>query len=404
MKRRQFVKLSGGAAMLAMAGYVNYGFGRTTEGLVDTPKQRMDYTRELLKKLCTDIGPRPTGSEAFSRGAKIIRNEMLRSLKDVEYDVYKFDRWILDGTSEFIVGGQHIEAISAYGGKGTPSEGIHGILQRNKNGFELVDESTGERKAIISIAPFGKGITHYQSIKNAVLPSFSVGKQDVPLLNNAVRDRRPSWLKASVRIVPGAQGSNIIGKLPGDLTDEILFLAHADTVYNSPGANDNTASVIVMLMLAHAASGRKRRHPITFVATDGEEFGHQGAEHYAQTCKEINTMKNFRYVVNFDSLTYGLNLQISSKDEDLKDILRDIHKDLQIKATPNFDDKTGFVMDSGPFSDSGAKALHANSRGYDEKTLPVYHRPDDTADMVPLDSVEVSFLVFDEFIKRIDKL
>jgi hypothetical protein len=76
---------------------------------------------------------------------------------------------------------------------------------------------------------------------------------------------------------------------------------------------------------------------------------------------------------------------------------------LNINTTPIFDDKDGFVMDSAPFRPSGAKALHANSRGYDEKTLPIYHRPDDNAFNVPLDCVEIGFLVFDEFIKRIDQ-
>lgn len=83
-------------------------------------------------------------------------------------------------------------------------------------------------------------------------------------------------------------------------------------------------------------------------------------------------------------------------------MIHKIHKDLNIDAKPIFDESDGYVMDSLPFRPSGAKALHANSRGYDEKTLPVYHRPDDTADKVPLDCVENSFLVFDEFIKRID--
>jgi hypothetical protein len=88
----------------------------------------------------------------------------------------------------------------------------------------------------------------------------------------------------------------------------------------------------------------------------------------------------------------------------VKDVIRDIHKELNIESAPIYGENDGFVMDSLPFKPSGAIALHANSRGYDEKTLPVYHRPDDTADKVPLDCVEISFQVFDEFIKRVDRL
>jgi hypothetical protein len=159
-----------------------------------------------------------------------------------------------------------------------------------------------------------------------------------------------------------------------------------------------------MLMLAHAAAARGCDHTLTFVATDNEEFGLMGATHYGEKRLANNTMKDLRYVVNFDSLTYGPNLWISSKQDDIKNLIRSIHKDLNIKSTPIFDDSDGFVMDSEPFRPSGAKALHANSRGYDEKTLPVYHRPDDNANNVPLDCVEIGFLVFDEFIRRVDKM
>jgi hypothetical protein len=377
----------------------------TAGELVNTPLKRLDYTRKLLKKLCTDIGPRPSGSEAFARGAKIIRKEMELSLPQVSYDRFDFEKWELLGASEFVLGGQRIEAIPSYGGEGTPQEGIKGVLEKTSTGFSLVDAGTNQAKALITIGPYGKAIAHHQfRVHPPTLPSFSIGKQDVPLLERSVEDKTPAWINARVRFVPHSQGLNIVGKLPGKRKEEIVFVAHADTVYNAPGANDNTASVIVMLMLAHAAAARTNDHTLTFVATDNEEFGLMGARHYAEQRLSNNTMNNIRFVVNFDSLTYGPNLWVSSKQDDIKDLIRTIHKDLHIKGTPIFDDSDGFVMDSEPFRPSGAKALHANSRGYDEKTLPVYHRPDDNATNVPLDCVEIGFLVFDEFIRRVDKL
>lgn len=405
MKRRKFVSLAAGGALFAIAGNPAFGETGNAADLVSTPGKRLDYTRRLLKKLCNDIGPRPSGSKGFAKGAEIIRKEMKLSLPQVHFDPYKFEKWELNEEAEFIVGGQRIEAIPAAGGIGTSLEGIHGVLQKSKNGFSLIDPLTKDIKANITIGSFGKGTTRSALRRDqAPLPSFSIGKQDVPLLENAERDKVPAWTKFVVRYTTDADGFNIVGRLPGKQKEEILILAHADTVYNTPGGNDNTASVIVMLMLAHAAAARANNHSITFVATGNEEFGMLGANNYAEKCKQAGTFENFKYVINFDSLTYGPNLWISSKQEDVKDILRSIHKDLQIKSTPIFDSSDGFVMDSEPFRHDGAKGLHANSRGYDEKTLPVYHRPDDTADAVPLDCVESSFLVFDEFIKRIDKL
>jgi hypothetical protein len=406
MKRRDFVAMLGSASLVSMTGCSGSLVNSPRDGaLVDTPRKRLEYTQRLLKKLCTDIGPHPTGTPAFDRAAGIIKKEMELSLPSVEYDKFNVALWELLEKPEFILGGQDIETFPSFGGEGTPQEGIIGILNKTGGGFSLVDPATGKAKAQISISTYGKAITHYQARTNPPsIPSFGVGKQDVPLLEKAVRDKIPALMKSRVRYTPHAAGMNIIGRLPGKRTDEILIVAHADTVYCAPGANDNTASVIVMLMMAHAAAGRVSEHTLTFVATDAEEFGMFGAKHYGEKRAEEGTMKNIRFVANFDSLTYGPNLWISSKNDDIKEIIRAIHSDLHINTTPKFDDSDGFVMDSDPFRPSGAKAFHANSRGYDEKTLPVYHRPDDNASSVPLDCVETSFLVFDDFMKRVDKM
>ncbi|MEJ7694281.1 M28 family metallopeptidase [Daejeonella sp.] len=404
MKRRDFVGLTSAGMVLTLAGFPVFA-QQDQSGLVGTPKQRQEYTLNLLRKLCTEIGPRPSGSKSFAKGAKIIKQEMKRSLPYVGYDTYDFEKWELIRDPEFLIGGQRIEAVPAYGEEGTSIVGMKGFIQKSNSGFIIVDELSGKPAASITISPYGKAITHYQGRTSGnTIPSFSIGKQDKPLLESAVKNRTQAWVKFPTRFIPGAKGCNIVGKLPGKRKDEILFLAHADTVYNSPGANDNTASVILMMMLAHSAATSNYNHTLTFVATDNEEFGYFGANHYAEKCIADDTMQNIRFVINLDSLTYGNNLWISSKQEQIKDILKKIHKDLNIDSAPIFDSSDGFVMDSEPFRPSGAQALHANSRGYDEKTLPVYHRPDDTADTVPLDSVENSFLVFDEFLRRIDKI
>lgn len=408
MERRDFISMMGGVPFLAKTEG-NYRKPQEKglqdkDGPVTTPAKRLDYTRTLLDKLCADIGPRPTGSAAYMRGARIIKAEMERSLPSVEYDRYTFERWELVDKPEFLLGGQDIEIFPAHGSVGTPPDGVSGVLVKNGNGFMLADSRSGEAKARLSVSSYGRAIPHFQRRSDPpAVPSIGVGRQDVPLFENAVRDGTHCYLKAWTRYIPGDPGLNIVGRLPGRRQDEILFIAHADTVYSSPGANDNTASVIIMLMLAHAAAGKSFDHTLTFVAADGEEYGLLGAENYAKRRAADGTMKNIRYVVNFDSLTYGPNLWINSEENDLKEMIRSIHNDLNLNTKPRFDDRDGFVMDSAAFRPSGAKAMHVNSRGYDEKTLPVYHRPDDYGRDVPLDCAEIGFCVFNEFIRRADK-
>ncbi len=403
ISRGEFIYLAGGVTFLTLSG--QWAIAGKLSGIpqVSTPQFRQDYTVRLLKKLVTEIGPRPSGSNAYAKGAEIIMEEMKRSLKKVNYDTYDFDYWELLNSSDLIIGGQHIEAVLQKKGTGTAPEGIIGIFIKNDRGFAIADEHNGETLAIFSINQYGKAIagSPYMELLKP-LPVFGLGKQDIPLLERSAQNKLKATIKAQVRKT-ASKGINIIGQISGKSKDEILIIAHADTIYNTPGANDNTASVIIMLMLAHAAAGRVNNHTLTFIASDSEEYVFEGAYHYAEGRIADNSIKNIKYVLNFDSLTYGPNLWINSKDQSVKDLIRDIHKDLNIQASPIFGEADGYVMDSLPFRPSGAKALHANSRGYDEKTLPVYHRPDDTADKVPLDCVEISFRVFDEFIRRIDK-
>jgi hypothetical protein len=79
----------------------------------------------------TDIGPRPSGSKAYARAAKIVLKEMQRTLPDVNYDKYEFDDWGPISSSDLIVGGQHIEAIPQKRGFGTPADGVKGIFAKN---------------------------------------------------------------------------------------------------------------------------------------------------------------------------------------------------------------------------------------------------------------------------------
>ena len=405
LQRAEFIKMTGTLAFLMLSNKWSFAERSLSSDLVSTSQKRQAYTTSLLKQLVTDIGPRPSGSKAYARAAKIVLNEMQRSLIEVYYDKYEFDDWGPVSSSDLIVGGQHIEAIPQKRGFGTPAEGVKGIFIKYGFGYAILDEQSAQILAYFSVNQYGRAIAGSGNGNlDKSVPVFGIGKQDILLLDRFAKNKNQAWIKSEYKPIHKAPGINVIGRIPGKSKNEILIIAHLDTIFNTPGANDNAASVIVMLMLAHAASGREHNHTLTFVASDSEEYVFEGAYHYAEGRIADNTMKDIKYVLNFDSLTYGPNLWINSKDQFVKDMISDIHKDLNIESTPIYRENDGFVMDSLPFKPSGARALHANSRGYDEKTLPVYHRPDDTADKVPLDCVEISFKVFDEFIKRIDRM
>src|SRR5690606_11167988 len=184
------------------------------------------------------------------------------------------------------------------------------------SGFSVVHPENKELLANITVNKYGRSIPVDRSMDPTLPPLFGIGYRDVPLLEGAAKSGSPVRLHARARLSSDGKGINVIGRLPGKQPDEILFLAHADTMYTTPGAIDNTASVIVMIMLAHEAAKRgNHKHTLTFAATDGEEYGLLGAKHYAKVRSAADTMKNIRYVINFDSLAWGPNLWVNSLND-----------------------------------------------------------------------------------------
>lgn len=83
---------------------------------------------------------------------------------------------------------------------------------------------------------------------------------------------------------------NIEGEIPGARPEILLIGAHYDSVFGSPGANDNGTGVAATLALAQRFAGRKPEHTLRFVAFVNEEppyflSDEMGSFIYAGRCK-----------------------------------------------------------------------------------------------------------------------
>ena len=63
----------------------------------------------------------------------------------------------------------------------------------------------------------------------------------------------------------------------------VLLVAHYDSVSRGPGASDDGAGVAALLEIARVVRFERRRNPIEFLITDGEEKGLLGAIAFAQS-------------------------------------------------------------------------------------------------------------------------
>jgi hypothetical protein len=83
---------------------------------------------------------------------------------------------------------------------------------------------------------------------------------------------------------------NLEAEISGSCPEIIVIGAHYDSVFGSPGANDNGTGVAATLALARRFAGAKPKHTLRFVAFVNEEppyflSGEMGSLVYARRCK-----------------------------------------------------------------------------------------------------------------------
>lgn len=368
------------------------------------PIWRKNYLELYLRKLCTDIGPRPAGSSSYNRSVGIIKAEFEKYAATVEVDKFYFDHWELLEKPIFQIGNNKLEIWPYYSSRNTAENGLNGNIKRINNKdqiFGIYSFDTGNILAYIEISPFGKAIPRFawkQEYRD--LPAVTLGRQDQVLLEKAIKENTPVYLKYKAELTANKESSSIIAYLPGKIKEEIVLMAHADTHSNTPGSNDNTATLITLFMMAHYFSKVNHKYTHTFIASGGEEVGHLGSIHYVETRKRRKDINLIKACINFDSLTYGPNLMIHSKDIQLRSLIKKIHKDLHLKGMPQIFNEND-LLDGRAFIEEGIRCVHINSRGNDDSKLKLWHRPEDTPEKVSFELVENGFLVFTEFIKCI---
>lgn len=101
---------------------------------------------------------------------------------------------------------------------------------------------------------------------------------------------------------PRLEGANIVSIKPGEDSEEaMVVLGHYDTIRDSPGANDNTASVAALLELARVLADGRFRRTVILAATDMEELGFFGARALVE---ELSGERPVRTAINYETMAY----------------------------------------------------------------------------------------------------
>jgi Zn-dependent M28 family amino/carboxypeptidase len=101
---------------------------------------------------------------------------------------------------------------------------------------------------------------------------------------------------------PELSGVNIVAIKPGQEPSNALIIeAHYDTVWMSPGADDNTASVAVLLELARILDPYKFKQTVILACCDMEEIGLLGA---TELIKQLSPDYDIKGAIILETLAY----------------------------------------------------------------------------------------------------
>jgi hypothetical protein len=346
------------------------------------------------------------------KAEKIVTREMRLALPIIETDPIPFTRWTLRGTPEFTIAGKPVAAYPSHGTSGTNKGGISGVLKKSASAgvaWDLVDAFSGAVLGRVTISPKEKATPRpywFYDTETGGLPTVCVGKKDTAILESAMAAGATVRMAYHVSFIPNAVTRNIVGTLPGESTDEIVFYAHFDTVYNTSGANDNTAAAILVLMLARSVAGTKPKKTLTFITTTGEEYGYLGTKDLARRWKENGRLARVKYIVNFDSVTWGPSMTLITRDEGLVTLIRDIDRERGLDGEPEWRKGDGLDRETRPLRDAGlaARGIVCDSVPDNYVNELCWHQPEDTAEHVRSGPEEVAFSLFSEYLRRVQEL
>lgn len=343
--RRQWLAGVLGAAAWPAGAVANTAVPYTAEDLAHAVRLREralgdGLAWQLAESLCTEVGPRPAGSEADARAVAWARAQLQRlGFERVRADPIDIQVWQRGpGLARLTAPHARTLVMTALGNSPpTPEGGLEGELAYYPD-FEALLAERGEhpRGRIVFIdqkmARTVDGSGYGAAVRARVLgPMEAARRGAIALVIRSIgtdRDRvahtgmmavdptRPV-VPAAALSVPDAQllerlhaaGSalrlhlslgarqavparthNVLAEVPGaDLSREIVLVgAHLDSWDVGQGALDNAAGVAIVVAAAQQilALGRRPRRTVRVVLFGNEENGFDGARHYAERYRE----------------------------------------------------------------------------------------------------------------------
>ncbi len=187
---------------------------------------------------------------------------------------------------------------------------------------------------------------------------------------------------------------NVIGYLPGQTDQYIVFTAHYDGYgsygegnYNAAAEDNASGTAMVMDLARHYMQGKKPYYSVAFMLFSGEEVGLMGSKNYV--ANPYFPLDKIKLVVNLDMVMTGQDGVIlfgGTNRPNEASIVQKINEEHHYMK--NVENKEGTAnSDHFPFQDKGVPAIFFLTKGPSGRG----HGPDDTYDKLPLYAYENLF-------------
>ncbi len=177
--------------------------------------------------------------------------------------------------------------------------------------FDLVQN--GEVAARLIATDEGPAIPLSLEGPEADVPSFIIGRKDGDHLKELVAsggEQVAARISSDSQLLPEREFANIIGTLCAgggeEAGREVLLCAHYDTIYESPGANDNGSGLLCAEMVAEQlAKSPPDDVTVTVAFFGGEELLQLGSRAYLRERLDRGSAHSIDLVVNLDMVGVG---------------------------------------------------------------------------------------------------
>lgn len=180
-----------------------------------------------------------------------------------------------------------------------------------------------------------------------------------------------------------AEAENVVARRGPD-RDRLVVIAHVDSKPGTPGAVDNAAGVVVLMLLAESMSPARRPHlpvGVELLAVNGEDHFQAPGE---QAWLERNDVDQVAAAINIDGAGYRIGAtalsayHLDPAAERL--VARVMERHRGVVPGPRW-----YQSDHAIFAMRGRPALAFTSERLDLLLAELYHAPTDTPDQVSID-------------------